>query len=116
MKRNPKLQKYYREQIESLISNGYARPVTQKEITESPNGSYLPHHVAICEEKESTPYRIVFDAASKCDGISLNDILLKGPNFTNSLVNVFLRFREDETAITGDVRKMFHQIYVHPED
>ena len=112
--KNGKLRQYYSEQMNALVENGFAREVTPDEKIEK--SWYLPHHVVVREDKESTPYRIVFDSASKYKGCSLNDFLLKGPNYMNSLFNVIQRFREEAVAVTGDIKKMFHQIALHPDD
>ena len=50
------------------------------------------------------------------NGKSLNDYLEKGPNYINSLLNVLMAWRYDNVAYTGDVRKMFNQVLIHPED
>jgi len=42
--------------------------------------------------------RVVFDAAEKFNGISLNDQLLQGPSLNNDLTGVLTRFREEEVA------------------
>ena len=47
--------------------------------------------------------RVVFDAVAKFDGISLNDRLYQGPDLTNNLVGVLIRFREEQTEFTADV-------------
>ena len=46
----------------------------------------------------------------------MNDHLKKGPNYINSLHNVFIAWRFDKEAYTGDVRKMFNQVKIHPDD
>ena len=79
------------------------------------NGTY---HCKPCLRQKG-PQR--FDLSSTLlqkvnDGLSLNDFLEKGPNFINSLVNVLAAWRWNEVAFTGDVRKMFNQILVHPDD
>ncbi len=41
-------------------------------------------------------------------GISLNDVLLTGPDLNNSLVGVPLCFRKERVAILVDIQQMFH--------
>ena len=60
--------------------------------------------------------RIVFDAAAEYEGTSLNKNLLSGPDMTNSLVDVLLRFHQGTIGIAADIEGMFHQIRVHEED
>ena len=72
---------------------------------------------AVFTPERTTKVRLVFDSSSKGhDGLSLNDYLEKGPNFINSLFDVLAAWRWNEVAFTGDVRKMFNQILVHPDD
>ncbi|XP_033099358.1 uncharacterized protein LOC117103008 [Anneissia japonica] len=49
-------------------------------------------------------------------GSSLNDYLLQGPNLTNSLLGVLLKFRVEPIAIVGDIEGMFNQVLVRPCD
>ena len=77
---------------------------------------YLPMQAVFTPER-TTKVRLVFDASSKGhDGLSLNDYLEKGTNFINSLPDMLAAWRWDTVAYTGDVRKMFNQILVHPDD
>ena len=46
-----------------------------------------------------------FDAAAKCDGISLNDALNAGPKLQCDLVHVLPRFRKNSVAVVCDVPK-----------
>ena len=59
---------------------------------------------------------VVFDAAAKFQGTSLNGQLLQGPDYTNNLAGVLMRFREEEVVLIADIEQMFHQVWVSPQD
>ena len=59
---------------------------------------------------------VVFDAASLHNGVSLNNQLLQGPDLTNSLLVILLRFRHNRIALVADIEGMFNQVKVPPED
>ena len=52
--------------------------------------------------------RAVFDSSAKYLSTSLNDILLRGPDLTNSLLGILLRFRKEQVAIIADIEQMFY--------
>ena len=58
----------------------------------------------------------MFDCAAKFLGVSLNDMLLQGPDLNNNLIGVLMRCREEPVAIVADIESMFHQVRVDPED
>ena len=45
----------------------------------------------------------------------MNDELLQGPDMTNLLVGVLLRFRLGTVGFMGDIEAMFHQVHVPSE-
>ena len=45
-------------------------------------------------------------------GVSINKELLSGPDLTNQIVGVLLRFREESISVTGDIEATFHQVKV----
>lgn len=45
----------------------------------------------------------------------MNRHLLQGPDLTNNLVGVLIRFRQERTAIMCDIESMFHQVHVNAE-
>jgi len=59
---------------------------------------------------------MVFDAAARFNGTSLNDELLQGPCLTNDLAGVLIRFREEDVAFSVDIEGMFYQTNVTPSD
>jgi len=83
-------------------------------LSNSPRSWYLPILTVTNPNKKKT--LLVWDAAAKVDGISLNDTILKGRDMLVSLMGVLLRFRERPTAVSGDIREIFHQITVCAQD
>ena len=79
--------------MENLIQKGYARKMTEEEaVHRSQRKWYLPHHCVFHPQKQGK-IRVVFDATSLHDGVSLNNQLLQGPDLTNNLLGILLRFR-----------------------
>lgn len=73
---------------------------------------YLPHHAI--RNDSSTKFRVVFDASCKTDtGISLNDVLLKGPVIQDELLFIVARFRTHNYVLTADIAKMCRQILMN---
>ena len=60
--------------------------------------------------------RIVFDCSFSYQNQCLNSQLLPGPTLGPSLLGVLLRFRQHKIAISGDVKSMFHQVRLLPQD
>jgi len=59
---------------------------------------------------------LVFDAAAKAGGTSLNSTLDKGPQHFEPLPAVLFHFREGAVGVCGDIREIFHQALIRPED
>ena len=77
---------------------------------------YIPYHAVHNETSTTTSLRVVFDCSAKSsNGVSLNDILLKGPVVQPDLFSILLRFREYDYCIQGDVSKMYRQVMVDPQ-
>ena len=83
-------------------------------LKESQERWYLPFF-GIYHPQKPGQIRVVFDSSAKFDGVSLNDVLLAGPDLNNSLVGVLLRFRKDAVAVTADIQQMFHCFLVRED-
>ncbi|XP_063967618.1 uncharacterized protein LOC129271341 [Lytechinus pictus] len=118
LKKDSNLAVKYTETVQGYIEKGYAEKVPRQKKEANLQTSciwYLPHHPVVHPHKPDK-VRVVFDCAAKYRGTSLNDTLLQGPDHTNSLVGVLLRFREEPVAVVGDVEAMFHQVKVPKKD
>ena len=60
--------------------------------------------------KKTEKIRVVFDCSAEYQGKSLNQQLFQGPDLTNNLIGVLIRFRKYEVAYMTDVESMFHQV------
>ena len=116
LKRDGNFHRNYREFMENLIQKGYAKRMTEEEaVRRSQRTWYLPHHGVFHPQKQGK-IRVVFDAASLHDRVSLNNQLLQGPDLTNNFLGILLRFRQYPIALVADIEGMFNQVKVPPED
>ncbi|XP_067927966.1 uncharacterized protein [Watersipora subatra] len=108
---DPEYHEEYRNFIEDLIKNGHAEEAP--ETGEPGKVWYLPHFGV--RHKQKRKLRVVMDASARFNGISLNDILLTGPDHMNSLIGILLRFRKEPIAVTSNIQKMFYNFFVKQE-
>ena len=101
----------YTAQMSDMLQRGYIEEAP--ELQEGASKWYLPHFGVQSPTKKKV--RVVFDCAAKHNGRSLNDSLLQGPDLTNPVFDVLVRFREQPYAFTGDIEAMFMQVHV-PEN
>ncbi|XP_072932283.1 uncharacterized protein [Epargyreus clarus] len=110
--RDATLNEEYSKQLGNLLTSAYAEEAPEN-ITMG-RTFYLPHFAV--KHPLKGKIRIVFDAAAKHEGKSLNDALLPGPDLLQSLFGVLIRFREGPVAVVADVKEMFLQIQIREED
>lgn len=114
---NKPLAQNLKKQIHEYQLKGYAHKATPEEISNCNHLKvwYLPIF-SVTNPNKPDKVRIVWDAAAKVNGISLNSMLLKGPDQVTSLVSVLYRFRQRPIAICGDIKEMFHQVQIKAID
>lgn len=61
-----------------------------------------------CTIPRSLDRSVVFDSNAQHHGVSLNSVMLTGPDQNNALVGVLVRFRKDLIAVTADIQQMFY--------
>lgn len=112
--KNPSYAADYKSQIEKLLIDGHAEKVPEDAKHGDGRKWYLPHHSVVSASKPDK-LRVVFDCAARYNDVCLNDLLLQGPDLTNSLSDVLLRFRQEPVGLMADVEAMFLQVRV-PEN
>jgi hypothetical protein len=107
------LAKQYEQKINNLIASGTVVLVDRSEI-DKPAGFiwHLPHFFVVNNNKPDKGIRVVFDCAARYNGISLNDILLRGPPSIPYLVGILLRARQHSVALSADITSFYHRIGV----
>ncbi|XP_036348019.1 uncharacterized protein LOC118757413 [Rhagoletis pomonella] len=106
----------YKQEMSKYVAKGYARKLTSQEIS-APYAQawYLPHF-AVFNPSKPSKLRIVFDAAATVNKVSLNSVLLKGPEQAQPLIRILLQFRQGEIGVAADIKEMFSQVKVRPMD
>ena len=97
--------------MKDLLDKRNAEPVPLQNTASSKPCWYLPHF-GIYHPQKPEKIRVVFDSAAENNGVSLNKLLLSGPDLTNSFLGVLLRFRKYPTAFMADIEQMFYSFLV----
>ncbi|XP_062537847.1 uncharacterized protein LOC134206171 [Armigeres subalbatus] len=116
-KANPAMFENVQCQIVQYQHKGYIHEATTEELAavDPRRMWYLPIGV-VQNPKKPNKIRIVWDAAATVNGISLNNMLLKGPDLVQLFPDVLSRFRERKITMIGDIMEMFHQLRLRRED
>jgi hypothetical protein len=94
------------------MNKGYVSEVAEPNLE---SRWFLPHHLGLNPNKPGK-VRVVFDCAAQLQGKSLNQALLSGPDNTNDLKGVLMRFRKYPVAVCADIEEMFLQVKVPEHD
>ena len=108
---NSEFHKEYTDFMEGIIAKHYAERVPDNEVLNE-RAWYIPHHAVHKFEK----IRVVFNCAASFYGVSLNQMLLQGPDLTQNLLGILLKFCCKPVAVMADIEKMFYQVRVRNED
>jgi len=116
MQKDPTLAHLYKEKINEYLAKGYARKVEDHSVNEKNSKIWYIPHFPVYNANKPGKIRLVFDAAAKSMGRSLNDELLAGPDLLKPLIGVLFKFRQREIGFGGDIQEMFHRILIRDED
>nr|XP_046258521.1 uncharacterized protein LOC124066300 [Scatophagus argus] len=110
--KRPEMKSHFTEFMQKIFHNHHAELAPP--LQEGKECWYLPSF-GIYHPQKPGQIRVVFDSSAQYDGVSLNDVLLSGPDLNNSLLGVLMRFRKDPVAITADIQQMFHCFLVRED-
>ncbi|CAI6376223.1 unnamed protein product [Macrosiphum euphorbiae] len=110
----PALHQLYKDFMSDYVT---AHHMTLVESTSPSPIIFIPHHQVLNPSSTTTKLRVVFDGSCTMDtGNSLNELLHKGQKLQKEVIDILIRFRLPRYVITADIRQMFRQILVHPDD
>ncbi|XP_033111171.1 uncharacterized protein LOC117112208 [Anneissia japonica] len=104
--KRPKMKQDYFEFMGKIMERGHTEAVNDSKEERQLECWYFPHF-EIYHPKKPEKIRVVFHSSAESKCISLNDVLLSGPDLVNSLHGVLVRFREDVVPIMADIEEMF---------
>jgi len=110
MDKNGPFKDEYTTFLNHMITQGYSEMVPADQLEQSDGKVwYIPHHGVYHPRKGKL--RVVFNCGAIYEGTSLNCQLLQGPDLTNTLIGVLIRFRQEPIAVMADIQAMFHQVH-----
>lgn len=112
LKKNPQKREHMLKFMAKILESGAAEEAPS--VDAGTKTWYLPLF-GVYHPKKPDKIRGVFDSSAAFEGVSLNDVLLSGPDLCNSLLGILLRFRKDTYPITADIEQMFYQFFVDQE-
>ncbi|XP_055638129.1 uncharacterized protein LOC129776484 [Toxorhynchites rutilus septentrionalis] len=116
MDRDKELAKVLHEKMADYRTKDYIRKLSPEKLAENHERVWYLPIFPVSNPNKPGKIRIVWDAAAAVHGVSLNSALLTGPDQLSSLVGILYQFREHRIGICADIREMFHQVRILPED
>lgn len=114
-KSQPEFYTLYKDFMSDYESQGHL--VKAEDLNLNSTHYFLPHHGVLKDGISTTKLRTVFDASSKTsNGVSLNDVLLTGRKLQTDICDIILNFRSHPIVFSCDIKQMYRQIQVHPDD
>ena len=119
MQHDPERRRITFETMRKFNEKGRVVQVDPKEHAATPPDRpkwTIPIHVT---DKPGKPgqVRICHDCKARVKGVSLNDVLLDGPQLACDIRGVLMRFRGGgPVAVGADIKDFFHEIYIAEED
>ncbi|XP_055998870.1 uncharacterized protein LOC130047575 [Ostrea edulis] len=112
LRKNTQKRQHFTEFMEKIFMEGHAEPLPL--INSDKECWYLPLF-GVYHPQKPDQIRGVFDSSAKFNNISLNDVLMSGPDLTNRLIGILLGFRQEPVALMADIQRMFYCFKVEGE-
>ncbi|XP_076041939.1 uncharacterized protein LOC143025813 [Oratosquilla oratoria] len=106
--------KQYKQFMINLLEKWYAEEVPTCDVRNQ-QVWYIPHF-GLRHPTKSIKVRVIFECAARVNDLSLNDMLRQGPDISNPLLGVLLRFRLGLHAYIADRENMYYQVRVPEND
>ena len=100
--------------MENMIQKGYAEKSDSKANQQGKTWFNL-HHVVYHLSKPGK-IRVAFNCSAEYERVSVDKRLLSGPDLSNQIVGILVKFRENYVAIMADIEAMFYQVFVANQD
>lgn len=116
MKRQPDYREKYVKFMNEYIELGHMG-LANINVDSEGEHYFLAHHGIFKKSGDTGKIRVVFDGSVKSSsGVALNDCLYSGERLQNDIAVIILNFRWPRVVFTTDVKMMFRQTWVHPDD
>lgn len=113
MRRDPVFQQKYVEFMREYESLGHMS--ISKMDWSATEHCFLPHHAVL--RTPNGKIRVVFDGSvATSTGVSLNQCLHSGPKLIRDISDILTSFRRHQVVFVADIRMMFRQTVIHPDD
>ncbi|CAI5658447.1 unnamed protein product [Oreochromis niloticus] len=117
LEKDPLWKAAYAKQVRDMLARGAVIQLSQTVLDEWKGAVWwINHLMAPNPHSNTTPVRLVWDSSQVYKGVSLNSILMKGPDVLNPIRAVLLHFQEGEHAAIGDVSKMYNSVWLEDQE
>ena len=102
--------KNFNEQFQEAVDRGVFKEWQPEEVYDGPI-NYVTMTEAYKEgENVTTPLRLCMNSSMRYRGLSLNDLMMKGPPALNNIFSVLLNFRAYKVGFVKDVAKFYQSV------
>ncbi|RXN19135.1 gag-pol fusion poly [Labeo rohita] len=115
--KDPEWKDAYSAQVKDMLDRRAAIKLSESEIANWDGPVwYVSHLIAPNPHSVTTPVRLVWNSSQSFRGVSMNDLLMKGPDVLNQIRAVLLRFRSGAYAALGDIKKMYNSVWLEDRE